>query len=346
MQEFDNLLSESRAGKKNLANALDERDKNATFNRCMVGGESCKATAINAHCIPETMLELIMDESREVRARHSEPPKTPMQWFNEEPLKPMPIGKFNAGRWSCRQHDDIFSPLDTKRLEGLTERTTFLLIYKIAVYLAQRLLHTGERLATPILDPATQTPEGLSDQARGYLKEVARKLSEAAMRTLYMKWQLDKMLNDEVYDKIEYRVAMWATTPTMAAVGMAWRSGPGDRADWYGENSSIPVWIGLLPQDHGQTIVTASPKGAEKYTRDIHEGIPSNRAERVRRGNNWTGLVCRKVLANATDIAVSNESFSQVSKHERRALRQCLLSRSARQSRKRKRALPNLLSIR
>ena len=113
-----------------------------------------------------------------------------MQWLNEEPLKPMHIGKFNAGRWSCRQHDNIFSSLDTKRLEPLTERSRFLLIYKISVYLSQRVLHGGDRLVNSFLDPATQIPRGLSDESREYLKEVARVMSYSAMRILRIKWQL------------------------------------------------------------------------------------------------------------------------------------------------------------
>ena len=62
----------------------------------------------------------------------------------------MNIGRFNAGKWACRAHDGIFSALDTKRLGRLTERNKFLMIYKITVYLTQRMLHAAERLATPV----------------------------------------------------------------------------------------------------------------------------------------------------------------------------------------------------
>lgn len=111
------LLSESRAAKTSLGQALDERDKNAAFDRCMVGGEGCGEPAIRAHCIPETALELIANTSSEVMATHSQPPKTPIQWLNEAPLKPMPISRFDAAKWSCRPHDDTFRSLDTKCLE-------------------------------------------------------------------------------------------------------------------------------------------------------------------------------------------------------------------------------------
>ena len=346
MYSIAKLLSEPRTGKANLGRALDERDQNAAFDRCMVGGESCSQPAINAHCVPETALELIMDDSREVRAAHSEAPKTPLQWLNEDPIKRMNIERFNAGSWACRPHDDVFSALDSKRLGDLTELSMFLMVYKITLYLTRRILHTGERLATPIVDPATEMPQGLSQDTEGYLKDFVQELTYAAIRTTRIKWQMDKMFNAKDYDKLEYRATMWQTTPTMAAVGMNLAPGPGDRAEWYGENSLIPVWLALLPQEHGQTIITASPKGAEQYIRDIHEGMPRDRVELVRRGNNWTRLTCRKVLTTATDIAISKERFSQLQEPERRKLQEFILLRRGLSSPKRKLDLPNLLNIR
>ena len=346
MNNIAKLLSEPRIGKTNLGKALDTRDQNAAFDRCMVGGENCREPAINAHCVPETALELIMDESREVRAGHSEPPRTPIQWLSEEPLKRMNIRRFNAGSWACQPHDDYFSALDTKCLGELTELSKFLMIYKITVYLTQRVLHAGERLATPLIDPAAETPQGLSQETEEYLQDVAHAMTHTAVRTTKIKWQMDKMFKDEEYDKIEYRATMWQTIPTMAAVGMALVPGPGDRVEWYGENSYIPVWLALLPQEHGQTIITASPLGAERYTRDIHEGMPRNRVELVQRGNNWTRLICRKVLTNATDMAISKERFVKMRESERRKLQEFILVRNGQSSRKLNLDIPNLLNVR
>lgn len=78
-EQIESLLSEPRAGKTSLGQALAERDRDAAFDRCMVGGDNCKRAAIRAHCIPETALELIADESRKVIAAHSAPPRTAVQ---------------------------------------------------------------------------------------------------------------------------------------------------------------------------------------------------------------------------------------------------------------------------
>lgn len=346
MNRITKLLLEPRTGKKNLGRALHERDENASFDRCMVGGESCKETAINAHCVPVTVLELIMDESKEVMAVHSEPPKTPIQWLNREPLRPMNIEKFNASRWACRPHDDTFRALDTKALEELSYRDKFLMIYKITVYLTQRILHAGERLATPFMDPTTETPRGLSQETEEYLQEAALEMTYAARRTIRVKWQLDRMLNNKTYDEIEYRLATWRSTPTMAAVGMVFAPGPGDRAEWYGPNSYIPTWLALLPQEHGQMIITASPKGTAQYTRDIHEGMPRGQAKPMARGNNWTRLVCRKALTHATDIAINKERFSDMTEDEQRKLQEFILFRKVQVLRRRRLVFPNLLNIR
>lgn len=63
MNRVSNLLSESRTAKKDPGRTLTQRDENASFDRCMVGGEDCTKPAIRAHGIPETVLELLMDEA-------------------------------------------------------------------------------------------------------------------------------------------------------------------------------------------------------------------------------------------------------------------------------------------
>ena len=264
MNRVSNLLSESRTAKKDLGKTLNQRDENASFDRCMVGGENCTNPAIRAHCIPETALELLMDKSREVTAQHSKPPNTPFQWLNEGPLKPMTIGKFNASKWTCRKHDDMFCALDTKHFDAFAERNMFLLIYKITVYLCQRVLHAGERLATPLIDPATDTPQELSEATKDYVREVVQAMTYSAARTINMKWEMDKMLIDHLYDKIEYRAAMWQTTPTMAAVGMVSVPGPGDRTEWFGGELIHPCMASTLttgPWADNRHSVTKGCKG-------------------------------------------------------------------------------------
>ena len=322
------LLSESRTAKTSLGHALNESDRKAAFDRCMVGGDGCGEPSIRAHCIPKTALELIMNGEREVMAAHSQPPKTALQWLHEDPLKPMSISRFNAARWACRPHDDTFRPLDTRCLEALTDHNPFLIVYKTTVYLTHRLLHAGERLATPVLDPGTATPQGLSRETEEYLKEIVRSMTFSVVRICQIKWKMDKMLENEEYSKIDYGVSHWKTTPTMAAVGMTLVEGPGTLNAWYGENSLIPVWIALLPQAHGQIIITASPRGTRTYTRVIHEGVSKNREEYVGGEDAWTRLMCRKILTSATDIAISEERFMQMDEHERDKLQKFLLLRN------------------
>ena len=338
------LLSESKRAKRSLGEALGERDKNAGFDRCMVGGESCGESAIRAHCIPETVLELIMNGSREVVAAHSQPPKTAVQWLHEYPLKTMSISRFNAARWACRPHDDTFRSLDTKRLEALTDSNLFLMVYKITVYLTHRLLHTGERLATPILDPDTATPERLSQRSEEYLKEIVRIMTFSAVRVCWTKWAMDKFLRNEEYDKLEYRASYWKTTPTMAAVGMKLVEGPGTIGTWYGQNSLNPVWMALLPQEYGQLMITASPRGAGPYARNIHEGVSKNREEYVGGDDAWTRLMCHKVLTSATDVAISEERIQQLNGHGRDRLREFLLLRNVADARQLE--YPNVLNTR
>ena len=338
------LLSESRTAKISLGQALDEMDKKAAFHRCMVGGESCEEPAIRAHCIPETALELLMNGSREIMGAHSQPPKTAMQWLHEDPLKLMSTGRFNAAKWTCRPHDDTFRSWDTKRLVELTDRNLFLIVYKMTVYLTHRLLHSGGRLAMPMLDSGMASPQGLTQETEEYLKKVVRSTTFTVVRICWIKWKMDEMLENEKYSKIEYRASYWKTTPTMAAVGMTFVDGPGTLNTWYGENSLIPVWMALLPQEYGQMIITASPRGTRPYARRIHEGVSKDREEYVGGENAWTRLLCHKVLTSATDIAISEERFRDMDMHERNQLQEFLLLRNVVDAHELK--FPNVLNMR
>ena len=341
-EQIESLLSEPRPAKTSLGQALAERDRDATFDRCMVGGDSCKRTAIRAHCIPETALKLIADESRRVIAAHSAPPRTPVQWLREDPLKEMSISSFNAAKWACRPHDDTFGPLDTKRLEDFSDRSMFLLIYKITAYLTHRVLHIGERLAVPMLEPDSEIPRQLKHDTSAYLKDIARTGSFSAMRVWWIKLALDKMLHSGSHNRLDYRASMWKTRPAMAAVGMMLVDGPGTLNAWYGENSLIPVWVALLPQEHGQTIVTASPRGTAGSTHGIHQGVSRERGSLVTGDENWTKLISDKVLSSASDLAISEESYARLSAGERDTLQTFVANRSQYGARRPK--LPNLLS--
>lgn len=76
---------------------------------------------------------------------------------------------------------------------NLTDRNLFLMVYKTTIYLTHRLLHAGERLVTPMLDPGTETPQGISQETEEYLKDTARTMTFFAIRVWVIKQQMDAM---------------------------------------------------------------------------------------------------------------------------------------------------------
>ena len=171
-------------------------------------------------------------------------------------------------------------------------------------------------------------------------------MTPACATVLYIKCQLDKMLINRTHNSITYRVTIWDAIPALAAVGMRLIPGPGDKVDWYGSNVQFPAWILLLPQDHGYTLITASAKGTEEHTTEIHEGLPKTERGILKKGISWTRMMCKKVLSNSTDIAISHKRFFQAGPRERGRLQEYLFSRTVERSRKRINELPNLLDTR
>ncbi len=209
-----------KAGLRSLGRVLSERDSLKSFDRCMVGGEGCKEPAIDAHCIPRTVLELIMNERKEVVGCDSTPPKNPAQWINDIHFKDRSVRSFSASAWACETHDKKFNLVDSKSVDLSNEHHLFLLVYKMIAYFTQRGLHSSERIAIPALDPAFDVLDEFPDHAKEGFKEAARTMSYSAFRVLNIKWKMDLMLNGEMPRDIVYRTAKWETTPTMAAAGM------------------------------------------------------------------------------------------------------------------------------
>ena len=335
----DNL----KVGMRSLARSLSTMDDEQWPDRCIVGGEGCRQTSIDAHCIPRTALNLIANENRMIVGFDSEPPKTPGHWIEGQPLRQQGIGRFNSGKWACGDHDRLFSSIDSTSVDVHDSQNLFLLIYRTTVYLTQKAIRAASRLAIPMLDPAVKSPSGLPEGVREGLEETARVMSYSAIRVMHVKRQADKIWKRKAFEELEYRVAMWSCVPAMAATGMTWAEGPGNGVEWFGENSKIPLWLILLPQEHGQTLVTASPKGQDSYSGNIHHGLPKNSRTLAEKGNNWTRMICQKVLANATDLAIGHDRFFQTSNAERDNLQSYLFERNMPNTPRRK--LPNLLSI-
>ena len=329
---------------RDLSRSLSVIDAERSFDRCSVGSEECKQPSIKAHCIPKTALNLIANDEKKVVGIDAEPPRTPGHWIEGEPLGERSISNFSVGKWACAEHDRLFSSVDSTHIDVQDDRNLYLMVYRTTIYLTYQALRNASRLAIPMLDPAVDTPQGLTENIERNLVKIAQDVSFMATRTFYMKLSLDKLLNRKAHDEIEYRVAMWETVPSLAATGMRWVEGPGNGIEWYGENSMLPVWIILLPQEHGQTIITASPRGMEAYSGNIHSGMQKGGRPIVKVDNYWTHLMCQKVLACATDLAISHERFFQTSYDERDILQTYMFGRRSPDALEQK--LPNLLNIR
>ena len=333
-----------REARRALAKALDAMDRKASFDRCHLGEQPCKQPAIKAHCVPKTTLRLIADQDQKVFGIDSRAPKAPDHWFARAPLGNHYISSFGTGYWACAEHDALFSPIDDVNIDVSDERNLFLICYKVLAYSTQRVLHTASRLAIPMLDPAVPTPSGFPKHIEAGLERAAVRMSENAMRTFLMKSRFDKLWRSQSFGEIEYRTALWRTTPSMAAIGM--HMGASHHNPYgQGELTTVsPEWLVLLPQSYGQLLLTASMRSADIVSSGLHEGMPKKGIEIGTRGNSWTRLQCMKVYEYASDIAISHDVVASASPKQMRNLQNYMFTKSRSGSPKGK--MPNLLSVR
>ena len=310
----------------------------------MVGDEGCKNASIEAHSIPMASLDLIAKRNK-VIASCAVPPRDPVTYHYYLPLANRSIRTFGVGRWSCKEHDRLFAPVDSKKIDFEDRRNLFLIVYRTTLRAAQLGLRTVERIATPTLDPVATVPQGVPESYLNGMRKLAVDWSLIIARLLFLKWRMDALLKAKSYEEIEYRTSTWRTEPMVAGAGMNWYEGPGNGLYWGGEDSILPEWIIVLPQEYGQAAITASIRGSKEYASKIHDSMPKVNKGLIDRGKLWTKAISNRLINRSIDIAISNARYAELDSQERQTLQDYFQARSI-YGTSLNRGLPNLLDLR
>ena len=337
---------ESKKGLKALNDVMKMRDDQKSFDRCHVGSCNNKS-AIEAHSIPVTALQLMADQSNMVMATLLPPPPNIAAFpKNSHPLTKRSIHRFSAGPWACREHDALFKPIDSRNIDVENERNLFLVVYRVALRAVQAALRICERFVEPILGPdMPQEFSGLPDWFLDRSQQTVRNIALSAMDLWVLKIQLDRILRTESYDTLVYRTVLLKTKSMMASSGIKFFDNLRNENVWgheYIQPSMIPGWMVVLPQEHGQTIITASPIRGDRYVRDVHKGMYTRHEGVTTKPPNWTRHASKKMLSMSTDLAVSTEKYDSLTDDERHRLQDYLRTRVSQPGKEWK--LPNLLS--
>ena len=187
----DHVMPEEwKRGLRNVHRSLKEIDQQRSFDRCSVGQEGCKRPSIDAHCISIASLELIADQENKVIASYAVPPRDPYSYQFSKPLAERSIRSFSVGRWSCDKHDRIFAPLDSKHIALDDKRNLFLAIYRTTLRATQLGLRTVERIAIPMLGPATQALSEVPEPYLQYMQRFATDGTLTMIRIQHLKWKV------------------------------------------------------------------------------------------------------------------------------------------------------------
>ena len=319
-----------KEGLKALNNAMKTQDDEGSFERCYVD-LSCGKSPIKAHGIPVTALELISSPSKMVRATLVPPPSNIVAFQASDPLVERSIHTFSVGRWACHDHDELFAPIDSKSIDVESERNLFLVVCRVALRALQVALRTGGRMVFSLLEPnAQQEFSGLPRRFLEGSQRTAIEMTYSAMDLFGLGIQMRRILETESYHELSYRVALLESKPTMASAAIKWFDNLGKGRIWNHEyigTSMIPGWMVILPQEHGHTIITASPIGQDRYLGDLHRNMPEAYEGITTKARNWRKRMSKKALGMTFDLAVSSGKYDSLTKDKQCQLQHYLRTR-------------------
>ncbi len=319
-------LNDSREARRSLREHLQEKRDLQTYNTCSIGKNECNQKPIEAHCISRTALSLIADKGKLIGCDPSLL-KTGYDLYSKPFFSEIGVKLFNRGKWACEGHDKIFAPIDSRSIDVLDDRVLFLQIYRATVYATHALHQASEAVD---LEPSMlRLVNDLNKFPANASQDFAVKRKWTADRYGRLKVQMDELLLHENYDALEYRVAQWKCNPTMAAIAM-----------W----CNPTMWTILLPQEHGQTLITASPRQGSKEEQRVHHNMPQKgKRDIIYRQNTWTREISLRILEYASVLAFRPSMWNGLTEAERRRIENYMRERSVRDIRREN--LPNLLKI-
>ena len=317
---------DEREARRFLRGHLDEKHKHLTSDQCSVGRTACNQKPIDAHCISRTALSLIAESSKVVGCAPGIM-KSGYDIDSRPFFSEIGIRLFNRGKWACEKHDKVFGPIDDVNIEVYDNRVLFLQMYRATAYATHALQQASEMtdLDTSIyslVDELNQFPWNAS-------QKFAEKRTWVAERYGLLKDKMDELLEIEAYDALEYRVARWKCEPSMAAIAM-----------W----CNPTMWTVLLPQEHGQTLITASTRWGSNAERRVHDNMPQEgKRGIIFRQNTWARKVSLRILKEASVIALRPSVWSSLSSEEQDRIENYMRERSIRDIHEQN--LPNLLKV-
>lgn len=321
-----NSPNDRRKARRSLNEHLQDKRTLQTYDTCSIGKNGCNQGPIEAHCISRTALSLIADNGKLIGCDPSLL-KTGYDLYSKPFFSEIGIKLFNRGKWACEKHDRIFAPIDSRSINVLDDRVLFLQIYRATVYATHALHRASEAVD---LEPGMhRLVNSLNKFPANASQDFAVKREWTAGRYGHLKAQMDELLLNENFGALEYRVAQWKCEPTMAAIAM-----------W----CNPTMWTVLLPQEHGQTLITASTKWGSSAEQRVHKDMPQEGKRAViYRHNTWTRRASLRMLEYASVLAFRPSMWNGLTEPERRRIENYMRERSVRDIRREN--LPNLLKI-
>jgi len=249
--------------------------------------DACKGKIGNRHAIARRHLRVIADDNNEIRANREF--ASFEKWPEKYPrLQCVPITKFSAGKWSCQKHDERFAGIDSAQVNLSDPENLFKAIYRAV--LRHNYLSTARWTAAYA---ATRTEEGWE-----FFKASAfeNPVTEEEARNAFNHWgrcaqalmgkmrEFERRLLASDWNSLDYGAVLLQSTPAIAGwgcrpMGFDTRGLPKGTFRQGRKNWVDFVYMVVIPQDHGHTIITACEKDSRfrvlevKY---IHDYVPAS----------------------------------------------------------------------
>lgn len=312
------ILQNEKEWLKLLAAEIEKIDHQNDFNKCYVGNE-CQNSSINAHAISRTALEIISDDRKKIIASPNYPFVNPIAHYMAKILDYRSDKNFSVGNFSCSEHDKIFTDIDRRNIDLSNSKNLFLIIYRSTLRAMQLALRNGYRFSMAVLDGKKYWMSKANDDEIDKIEKACRELSIASVGTFVSYSKISGMMRRREFDKIDYRVLVLETSPTVASIGMfpSFESG----------SDSQPCWVISLPQTEKQVIMTATLKSENISYNELNFGMPKGVATWKNIDSDHLRILSEKVFSTAFDLAISPQKYEKFSNDEKQRIQEYLKAR-------------------